>query len=139
MFEKILVTGDLLPIREAACEGDLDALISLTRHVLAGKHTLQSGEAAFDILHVIFDHKDFYENLPRAWGVYVLCSQAEQLLYREGKKNRKEYLTRSYDYLQWLVKAMLHAPRPMWDYELLEYAITWMKEHAPKLREESTF
>ena len=136
MFEKILVTAALYPAREAAGKGNLDAMFDLLTHVIEGRHTRQCGDTAFEIITVMFDHPDFSQNLPRAWAVYVLCSHAEQLLYRAGKNTRREMIERSCDYLQWVVEAMLCAPRRMWNYEQLAYAVGWISEHAPQLQEE---
>ena len=135
MFEKILVTEELLPVREAASQGDLDAMFTLLNHVINGHHTKLCGDTAFILINAMFDHEEFPDNLPRAWATYRLCSQAEHSLYQAGKNTQKEMIERSCDYLQWMIESMICAPRWMWNYELLEYAIQWIDQHTPKIQE----
>lgn len=135
MFEKIIVADELYPVREAAREGDLSAMFNLADHVVRGKHTRQCGETAFEIINAMFDHKSFTQDLPRVWEVFKLCSLAEQLLYREGKSSFKEFIKCSCDYLQWMIEAIISAPRQRWDYRLLAYGIDWIKEHDSQYHE----
>ena len=135
MFENILVSGELLPLREAASQGDLDAMLILADHVLEGKNTKACGETAFGIINKMFAHKDFTQNLPRAWEVYILCCNAEQLLYWQGKNTYLGYIKRCCDYLQWLIEVQTQAPRSMWNYRQLEACLAWIRENEPKLQE----
>jgi hypothetical protein len=133
MFDDMLVTGELLPLRKAASAGDLDAMFMLTNQVLEGKNTRACGDTAFRIINVMFDHEAFKQNLPRAWGVYLLCSRAEYQLYREGKNSYRQYITRSCDYLQWLIEMQTSAPRRLWNYGQLERCIVWLRENEARL------
>lgn len=136
MFNHILVTQDILPIRHAASQGDLDALFALLKHVLEGKEAQRCSGLAFNLISAMFNHPDFKQNLPRAWHAYFLCSEAEKLLYEEGKSSYSHYLENACDYLKSVIEIMTVTPCQMWNFELLDYCIDWIKEHEPLLREE---
>lgn len=132
-FRNILVTPELLPVRDAAGCNDLEAMFTLLNHVLQGKYTRQCGQTAFEIINIILDHEELKDDLPRAWNVYFLSSQAVQLLYQQGKNSYQEAIRSSCNYLQWMIDAMISAPRWMWNYPQLEYAMNWIKAHEPQI------
>lgn len=138
MFERIIVSEELYPTRKAAEDGHLNAMILLADHVVRGMHTKQCAETAFKIINAIFDHEEFTNELPRAWGVFLTCSRAQQLLYREGKSSLRDSIQHSCDYLRWMVEAIVSAPSWMWDFALLEYGIDWIRENEPFLWAEPT-
>lgn len=137
MFDSIIVAEELLPIRNAAGQGDIDAMFALADHVVKGKHTRQSGKIANQIIGEMYKRDDFSNNYTRAWNTYVLNVCALKLMQLEGEISYRQYIEDSCDYLQYMIDSMTSAPRQMWNYEQLENCIAWIRENEPKLREET--
>jgi hypothetical protein len=138
MFDNLIVTNKLLPIRNAASLGDINAIFELLEHVLKGKQTARSGEYAEQLLAALFDHKDFACNAKRAWNCYVLKVHALRILYEEGEMAYEHYLKEGCDYLQMMVKSMAECPREYWDHDQMINAIIWIRDNEPESEEEST-
>lgn len=137
MFEHIIVAEELLPLREAACKGDIEAIFVLAKQVLEGKRAAKSGKNGYFIVNSMFYHDDFKKNLYRFWDTYVMMVDVLQLQYYEGNISLKEYIEDSCNYLQWMIDCMTAAPRHMWNYRQLENCIAWIREHEAKLQEEA--
>ena len=135
MFDDILVTGELLPIREAASKGDLDAMLILTDHVLEGKNTKACGETAFRIIVAMFKHNELKKNPRRCWEIFVQAANAEQLLYWQGKASYHDSIKGSCHFLQRLIEAQVSTPRHLWNYRQMESCLAWIRENEPKLQD----
>mgnify|MGYP000862945865 CR=1 FL=1 len=137
MFEHIIVTKELLPIRDAACNGDIDAMFTLADHIVQGKYTKQSGKNADTVIDRMYGHPDFIKDPYRAWDTYVMTVCALKLMQQEGEITYHEYIGDSCMYLQMMISCMTSAPRHMWNYQQLENCIAWIRENEPKLQEEA--
>ena len=133
LFEHIIVAEELLPVRDAASTGDIDAMFTLLEHILQGKHTAKSGKNADSVLDQMFVHEDSSRDHKRLWNSLVLKVHTLKLLHQEGELSYHEYIEHGCDYLQILIETMTGSPRQYWDYTQLINCIDWIRENEPKL------
>ena len=136
MFDHIIVAEELLPVRQAAGKGDIDAMFSLLEHIIRGEHTAKSGRNADYVLSQMLDHDESTSNHKRFWNTLIIKVHTFKLLYQEGEISYREYIREGCDYLQIMIKSMTGSPRQYWNYNQLINCIDWIRENEPKLQEE---
>lgn len=136
MFNQIIVSEEILPVREAASLGDIDAMYKLTEHILNGKQTARTSRYAENVLDAMFKHPDFLKDLQRFCNCYVMRTTLLRIRYQEELISYRDYVEQSCDYLQMMIDCMTTAPRHMWNYSQLINCIDWIAEHEKTLNEE---
>ena len=137
MFEKIIVSESLLPVREKACEGDIEAMFELANHVIEGNETKPCGDTAFQIISTMFNHKDFLNNPPRIWNTFILCTWALKLQKKVGKISYSKYIEDSCFYLARMIDGMTSQPREIWDIDKLQNCLQWIQDNEDKIESEN--
>lgn len=138
LFDHIIVAQELLPTRDAAGKGDIEAMFTLADHIVKGIYTARSGENADFVLDRMFGHEQFADNHKRAWNTYVVKVHTLRLLFQEGKIDYAEYIRESCDYLQMMIASMSGSPRQYWNHRQLVNCINWIAEHEAMLEEEAS-
>jgi hypothetical protein len=136
LFDHIIVAEELLPVRQAAGEGDIEAMFSLLEHIIRGEHTAKSGRNANFVLSQMFGHKDSTSNHKRFWNTLIIQVHTFKLLHKEGEISYREYIEDGCTYLQMMIESMTGSPRRYWNYNQLINCIDWIRENEPKLQEE---
>ena len=135
MFNHIIVDSELLPIREAASHGDIDAMFTLADSIVRGKQTSASPEAASPIIDAMFNHPDFRNDLQRFCNTYIMRTHYMELQCDRGEISRKEYLSDSCDYLEMMIRAITAGSRQLWNLEQLQICLSWIEDSEEELAE----
>lgn len=136
LFEHIIVSEELLPVRDAASKGDIEAMFALVDHILKGKHTARSGKNAAAVLGQMFGHEDSTKDHRRFWNTLVMKVHALKLQHQEKEISYEEYIREGCDYLQMLIESMTGSPRQFWNYNQLINCIAWIRDNEPKLHDQ---
>lgn len=129
MFEKILVEASLVPIREAASQGNLDAMCQLARHILEGDRTRLCLDSTAALCECILDHKDFGEDIEMARSTIKLLADHVAQCYQEGRMSYADYEEGMRLMLRELVLWTVKQPEEFWNIFELKHAVDWLYEH----------
>ncbi len=135
MFHHIIVEKELLPVREAAGEGKIEAMFELADAILQGRHTKASPELAGPVIEAMFDHPDFRKDLQRFCNTYVMMTHYFKLQYEMGRIELREMVEQGSEYLQMMIQTMTTAPRHHWNRAQLQHCLCWIDEHQALLVE----
>lgn len=128
-FEHILVTETLLPVRDRAIAGDIEAMFELAGCLLRGHHAAQRSDAAWQVIEAMFDHPDFRQDLQRFCDIYVMVERCLRLYYQEGRTDYCSYVAESREHLRLMVDVMTSAPVTTWNIPQLRHCLDWLEHH----------
>lgn len=128
-FDEILVTGELMPVREAAIAGDFEAMFTLADSVLRGENTVRCSALAWMVINAMMDHPDFRKDLQRFCNVYLMGLSCCDLDYRQGRIDYGTYVTDARIYVKGMVDVMTTAPLEQWNIRQLRSCLNWLEEH----------
>lgn len=137
MFDHVIVAQELLPLREAAGKGDIDAMFELADAIVKGRFTKASSEAADPLIDAMLNHPDFRKDLQRFCNTLVMMTHFLQLQWKEGKIDRRTYLQRSCTHLQQMIQCMTLAEPEYWDKVQLRDCLDWIITFEPELKEDA--
>lgn len=135
MFNHIIVDSELLPIRNSASEGDINAMFKLAGCILNGQQTVAAPEAAKPIIDAMFDHPDFRKDLQRFCDTYVMMTEYLHLQYKKGEISLRNFLIDSCDYMEMMISTMTTAKRQYWNLPQLQECLQWIEESQQELAE----
>ncbi len=126
MFENIIVSAELLPIRESASKGNLAAMCQLARHIIDGDQTKLSTEMVERICTEIVQHQDLESDIERIRDLCKLMADCYFVLHEEGKLDTKEARKQMRIKLKELVFWTVQLPFEQWDIVELKHCVEWL-------------
>ena len=132
MFETILVEASLVPVREAASQGDLSAMCQLARHILEGDRTRLCLESTASLCERILAHEHFGEDSEMARTTIKLLADHVAQCYQEGRMSYADYEEGMRLMLRELILWSVQMPEEEWNIAELKHAMDWLYEHLPE-------
>lgn len=129
LYQNLLVSCELLPLREAAKQGDITAMYQLTESVISQEDSTADGETTYQLLMQLVCHDDFHKDYDRVINCFIMFSWAFGRLYEEGRISYKQYVEDSRQYLQMAMDIITTLPCEDWDFPQIESCLNWIKLH----------
>jgi hypothetical protein len=130
MFENIIVTSDLLPIRQAASQGDLNAMCQLARYLVDQDSAKISTEMVEKICTKIATHKELEDNIEHIIDLCKLLADCYSILHKQDKLDtveaRKQMRLKLMEVIFWSTQL----PFEQWNIEELKNCVDWLFEES---------
>lgn len=135
MFDHIIVSQEVLPIRDAASQGDIHALFELANHVLRGNQAARKSELVDPLIHALFDHEDFGKDGRLFCDTYVMMTHVLQLEWESGEISYRDYLEQGCESLELMLTVITTWPRAQWNHEQMRNSLNWILQSKQELSE----
>ena len=136
MFQYLIVSQELLPIRDAASQGDLDAMYKLAEAAIHGKGMKQCGVTACDILDAMIEKDEIREDIYRFVNTYILMVHGFSDQYDKGLIDDAEFAHKGCFYMELAIRAMTKFPYDYWPIDQLQSCLEWIARSREFVEEE---
>lgn len=137
-YHKFLVPQELVPLREAAIEGDFDAMFELADSLLHGRKMKRCSDSAWQVIDQLWEHPELIGHNERFCNLCIMMVALFCLRYEEGKCSYMAFVQHGSSYYETMVQMMTQTPVDRWNLFQLRRAIEWLEIYPQTSEEELT-